>query len=74
MGLGVEIEPPGWWEANHFKETKMYVCSCRKISTHDHKTRDELIQRLIQGDHRCGKCIIEIDEDIKKQLTKNVDR
>ena len=38
----------------------MIVCSCRRISDQDYKTKRELYRRLLQWDKRCCKCLTDI--------------
>jgi len=40
----------------------MVICICRKICESDFDDRETLIQRVMQDDHKCGKC--------KKQFTE----
>lgn len=32
------------------------VCVCRNIKESDFKTKEEMIQRIMQLDHDCGQC------------------
>jgi hypothetical protein len=34
----------------------MVICVCRNIKESDFKTREELIQRIMELDHNCGQC------------------
>lgn len=34
----------------------MIVCSCRNISTHHYNTEQELKDRILQDDFKCGLC------------------
>ena len=34
----------------------MIICVCRNIKESDYQTQEELIQRIMELDHNCGKC------------------
>ena len=34
----------------------MIICVCRNIREQDFETQEEMIQRVMQCDHRCGQC------------------
>jgi hypothetical protein len=35
----------------------MVICICRNIRESDYADRADLEQRVLQGDHCCGKCL-----------------
>ena len=34
----------------------MIICVCRNIRESDFNSREELIERIMQLDHKCGQC------------------
>ena len=52
----------------------MYVCICRKIRDSEYSTKEELIERLLQDDCECGKCVEEfVDVDKIGHLGREFD-
>jgi hypothetical protein len=34
----------------------MIICVCRNIKQSDFETKEQLIERIMQLDHKCGQC------------------
>jgi len=50
----------------------MIVCTCRRISTNDFSSEEELKGRILQDDFKCGLCQLQyLDEE--KELPYEVD-
>jgi len=58
------------------RTSNVIVCSCRSISDHDFKTKEELIRRIMQSDYKCGICqigILKSEQTTTNNLTNLVD-
>lgn len=52
----------------------MIVCICREIRDSEYSTKEELIERLLQDDCECGKCVEEfVDVDKIGHLGREFD-